>query len=33
MELGTDGEIRPLDPETWRQRSKRLAAFGSNQSY
>src|SRR4029077_7947986 len=22
MELGADGEIRPLDPETWRQRSK-----------
>jgi WD40 repeat protein len=32
MELGTDGEIRPLDPETWRQRSKRLAAFGGTQS-
>jgi hypothetical protein len=28
MELGTDGEIRPLRPETWRQRSQRLAAFG-----
>jgi len=32
MELGTDGEIRPLSPETWRQRSKRLAAFGGTQS-
>jgi eukaryotic-like serine/threonine-protein kinase len=32
MELGNDGEIRPLDPETWRQRSKRLAAFGGTQS-
>jgi hypothetical protein len=28
MELGIDGEIRPLDPETWRQRSKRLSALG-----
>jgi WD40 repeat protein len=32
MELGTDGEIRPLDPETWRQRSKSLAALGGTQS-
>jgi hypothetical protein len=32
MELDTDGEIRPLDPETWRQRSKRLTAFGGTQS-
>jgi WD40 repeat protein len=32
MELGADGEIRPLDPETWRQRSKRLATFGGTQS-
>jgi WD40 repeat protein len=32
MELGTDGEIRPLDPETWRQRRNRLAAFGGTQS-
>jgi len=32
MELGTDGEIRPLDPETWRQRSKRLADIGGTQS-
>jgi WD40 repeat protein/serine/threonine protein kinase len=27
MELGADGEIRPLRPETWRERSKRLTAF------
>jgi WD40 repeat protein/serine/threonine protein kinase len=27
MELGTDGEIRPLRPEAWRERSKRLAAL------
>jgi WD40 repeat protein len=32
MELGTDSEIRPLDTETWRQRSKRLAAFDGTQS-
>jgi WD40 repeat protein len=32
MELGTDGEIRPLDAETWRQRSKRLAALGGTPS-
>jgi WD40 repeat protein len=32
MELDPDGEIRPLSPETWRQRSKRLAAFGGIQS-
>ena len=30
MELGADGEIRPLDPETWRERSRRLAALGGN---
>jgi WD40 repeat protein len=29
MELVAGGEIRPLDPETWRQRSKRLAALGA----
>jgi WD40 repeat protein len=27
MELGADGEIHPLDPQTWRQRSKRLDAL------
>jgi WD40 repeat protein/serine/threonine protein kinase len=32
MELGADGEIRPLGPEIWRQRSKRLAALGDTQS-
>jgi WD40 repeat protein len=31
MELGPDGEIRPLSPETWRQRSQRLAAIGGTQ--
>jgi eukaryotic-like serine/threonine-protein kinase len=28
MELGTDGELRPLDPESWRQRRQRLGDFG-----
>jgi hypothetical protein len=28
MELGADGEIRPLSPETWRERCARLAALG-----
>jgi eukaryotic-like serine/threonine-protein kinase len=32
MELGIDGEIRPLSPATWQERSKRLAAFGGTQS-
>jgi WD40 repeat protein len=27
MELGMDGEIRPLRPDTWRERSKRLASL------
>jgi len=31
MELGTDGEVRPLSPDIWRERSKRLAAFGNPQ--
>jgi WD40 repeat protein/serine/threonine protein kinase len=30
MELDADGEIRPLTPETWRQRRERLAAMGGN---
>jgi WD40 repeat protein len=32
MELDTKGEIRPLDPETWRHRRNRLAAIGDAQS-
>jgi len=31
MELGTDGEVRPLFPDVWRERSKRLAAFGNTE--
>jgi len=31
MELGVDGEIRPLSPETWRER-KLLAALGGARS-
>jgi WD40 repeat protein len=28
MELSADGEVRPLDQDTWLERRKRLAAFG-----
>ncbi len=31
MELFADGEIRPLSPEVWRERRKRLASFGRTQ--
>jgi WD40 repeat protein len=32
MELGVDGEIRPLSPETWREQRKRLAALADTRS-
>ena len=27
MELDANGEVRPLDPEGWQQRRRRLGAF------